>query len=115
MSVCVHLPGVNIQARADGRAKPMTELGRREDPASRRVIDLAIGILMGLRGCSEQEAFDDLVAAVHDTGIGPGALARALVGLAGGSDASLPHCCEVIHRWGHLLAHRMTSAASPAD
>ncbi|WP_161600588.1 hypothetical protein [Mycolicibacterium hodleri] len=27
----------------------------------------------------DQVAFDDRVAAVHDTGIGPGALARALV------------------------------------
>ena len=36
------------------------------------MIDVAIGILAGLRGCSEQEAFDDLVAAVHDTGIAPG-------------------------------------------
>lgn len=93
----------------------MTELGRREDPASRRVIDVAIGILMGLRGCSEQEAFDDLVAAVHDTGIGPGTLARALAALVGGSDAPVPHRSAVIDRWGHLLAHRMTFAASPTD
>ena len=28
----------------------MTELERADDPASRRVIDVAIGILMGLRG-----------------------------------------------------------------
>lgn len=61
----------------------MTERGLRADPASRRVIDLAIGILMGLRGCSEQDAFNDLVGAVHDTGIGPGALAGALVGQVG--------------------------------
>jgi AmiR/NasT family two-component response regulator len=37
----------------------MTDLRRRTHPASRRVIDLAIGILMGLRGCSEQDAFND--------------------------------------------------------
>ena len=61
---------------------------------------------MGLRGCSEQEAFDDLVGAVHDTGVGPGALARALVGLVGGSDASLPHRSEAMQRWGHVMANR---------
>jgi hypothetical protein len=35
------------------------------------VIDVAIGILRGLRGYSERKAFDDLVSAVHETGIGP--------------------------------------------
>lgn len=68
----------------------MTEMGRRgNNPASRRVIDLGLGILMGLRGCSEQEAFDDLVAAVHDTGVGPGALARALVDLVGDAQGNV--------------------------
>ena len=87
----------------------MTEAGRRGDTASRRGIDVAIGILMGLRGCSEQQAFDDLVEAVHDTGVGPGALARALASVVGGSDGPFPHRCEVMQRWGHLLAPRVMS------
>lgn len=42
------------------------------------------------------------------------ALARALTGMVGGSDAPFLHRSAVIHRLGHLLAHRMmTSAASP--
>ena len=49
----------------------MTQVDRRADAASRRVIDQAIGILMGLRRCSESEAFDDIVDAVHETVIGP--------------------------------------------
>jgi hypothetical protein len=93
----------------------MTELGQRGDPASRRVIDLAIGILMGLRRCSERDAFDDLVAAVHETGIGPGALARALVGQVGGSEAPFPHRSEAMQRWGHLMADRVSARNSTAD
>jgi hypothetical protein len=32
---------------------------------------------MGLRGCSEKDAFDDLVSAVDETGIGLGGIAGA--------------------------------------
>ena len=81
----------------------MTQVDRRADPASRRVIDLAIGILMGLRGCSEREAFDDLVDAVHETGIGPAGLAAALTHVVGGKGEVVPHQPEVIRVWGHLL------------
>jgi len=87
----------------------MTEPGRREDPSSRRGIDLAIGILMGLRGCSERDAFDDLVKAVHDTGIGPAALAKALAHLVGGKGDGVPHQTEAAVLWGHLLAARVAS------
>ena len=48
------------------------------DDTSRRVIDVAIGILVGLRGCSDQAAFDELVRVVHQTGIGIGRLAADL-------------------------------------
>jgi hypothetical protein len=93
----------------------MTERGRRGDSASRRVIDLAIGILMGLRECSEQEAFDDLVNAVHETGIGPAGLAAALVHLVEGAGDDIPHESEADHLWGYLLARRVTSAAGTTD
>lgn len=83
----------------------MTQVDRRADPASRRVIDLAIGILMGLRRCSEGEAFDDLVDAVHKTGIGPAGLAEALTHVVGGEGIA-PHQSEVIRVWGHLLTAR---------
>ena len=84
----------------------MTQVDARADPASRRVIDLAIGILMGLRECSEDEAFDDLVDAVHETGIGPAGLAAALTHVVGGKGEDVPHQSEVIRVWGHLLTTR---------
>lgn len=90
----------------------MTEVAGRGDPASRRVIDLAIGVLMGLRGCSEREAFDDLVNAVHETGIGPAGLATALRHLVGGNGDGVPHQSEATLVWGHLLASRVASATA---
>ena len=92
----------------------MTGPSRREDPSSRRMIDLATGILMGLRGCSERDAFDDLVKAVHRTGIGPAALATALAHLVGGKGDGVPHQTEAALVWGHLLAARVASAVSAA-
>lgn len=86
----------------------MTEVDRRSDATSRRVIDVAIGILMGLRGCSEQQAFDDLVGAVHDTGLGLGALARALMDLVDDSEVPFPHRSEAMQRWGYLMGRRVS-------
>jgi hypothetical protein len=71
------------------------------DESSRRVIDVAIGILIGLRGCSDQEAFDELVRVVHQTGVGIGRLAAGLVALASGS-SSADHA-EVFTVWGDLI------------
>lgn len=89
----------------------MTVLGHRpKDPSSRRVI-----VLMGLRGCSEREAFDDLVARVHETGISLGSLAGALVGLAGGGDVPVVHRSAAAHRWGDLMALRVASAHSAVN
>ncbi|WP_328358153.1 ANTAR domain-containing protein [Mycobacterium sp. NBC_00419] len=79
---------------------------------SRRVIDLATGILVGLRGCSEQEAFAELVAAVHRTGVGLGAIARALVAITGPADQSVPHQAEAFDLWADLLAARTTAFAT---
>jgi hypothetical protein len=71
------------------------------DETSRKVIDVAIGILVGLRGCSQREAFDELVRVVHQTGIGIGGIATALVGLASGS-SSADHA-EAFNAWGELI------------
>jgi hypothetical protein len=87
----------------------MTQRDRRADTASRRVIDLAVGILMGLRGCSAREAFDDLVGAVHRTGIGPAGLAAALVGLVEGAGEDVPHQSDAALVWGHLLVRPHTA------
>ncbi|NKZ15789.1 ANTAR domain-containing protein [Mycolicibacterium septicum DSM 44393] len=87
----------------------MSEVGRRSDATSRRVIDLAIGILMGLRGCSEQQASEDLFGAVHDTGISLGAVARALMNLVEDSEVAFPHRSEAVQRWGHLIRGRVSA------
>jgi len=71
------------------------------DHTSRRVIDVATGILVGLRGCSDDEAFAELVCGVHETGIGIGRLAAGLVALASGS--STADHCEVFTVWGALF------------
>ena len=71
------------------------------DETSRKVIDVAIGILVGLRGCSQREAFDELVRVVRQTGIGIGSIATGLVGLASGS-SSAEHA-EAFNAWGELI------------
>jgi hypothetical protein len=73
------------------------------DDSSRRVIDVAIGILVGLRGCSDHEAFDELVRVVHQTGIGIGRLAAGLVAVASGSTTA--EHAEAFAVWGELVRH----------
>jgi ANTAR domain len=84
----------------------MSEKGLRGDQTSRRVIDMAIGILMGVRGCTEREAFNDLASAVRQTGIGLGAIAGALVDLVGGAGGASPFRDQALDVWGHMLASR---------
>ncbi|MBB2992323.1 hypothetical protein FHR72_003822 [Mycolicibacterium iranicum] len=68
---------------------------------SRQAIDIAVGILIGLRGCSRSEAFDELVRVVHQTGIGLGSVASGLVALATGT-SSVDHA-EAFTAWGELI------------
>ena len=77
---------------------------------SRREIDVAVGILIGLRGCSDRAAFDELVGVVRDTGIGIGAIATGLAALAsGGSSAGHD---EAFAAWGDLVARRRVLPAA---
>ncbi|MCK0173567.1 MULTISPECIES: ANTAR domain-containing protein [Mycobacteriaceae] len=87
-------------------------MDHRTDATSRRVIDIAIGILMGLRGCSERQAFDELVAVVRQTGLGIGRVAGGLVALAGGS-ASAEHA-EAFTVWGELIRGVRSATLSAA-
>lgn len=80
------------------------------DHTSRQVIDVAVGILVGLRGCSRRAAFDELVAVVHQTGIGLGTIASGLVALASGS-TSADHA-EAFSVWGELIPRRTALASS---
>jgi hypothetical protein len=84
------------------------EVGRGGDPSSRTVIDVAIGVLISWRGCSEREAFDEIARAVRNTGVGIGGLARALVELATGVEESAPHRTEVLRVWGDVMPTRVS-------
>jgi hypothetical protein len=70
---------------------------------SRRDIDMAIGVLIGLRRCSERQAFSEIAAVVAQMGIGLGSICRALVELASGTTASIEHHSEVVGTWGDLI------------
>ena len=84
----------------------VTEFGRGVDLSSRTVIDVAIGVLVGWRGCSTREAFEELADAVRETGVGIGSIARALVELACGTDQSAPHRDVVLRLWGDVVPRR---------
>ena len=74
------------------------------DETSRQVIDNAVGILIGLRGCSRTQAFEELVRVVHQTGLGLGAIASGLVAVASGA-ASADHA-EAFNAWDALIRGR---------
>ena len=82
----------------------MLDHGGPPEIGSRKMIDIAIGVLVGVRGCSPDEAFDDLADAVHDTGVGLGTLASALVRLASRATGPFPHREVVAGRWGTLVS-----------
>jgi hypothetical protein len=83
---------------------------RRPVPPTRRDIDIAVGILVGLLGYSEREAFDELVRAVHRTGGGIASIARSLIAVAGGRHdaipATAPYQAEILEIWGNALDNR---------
>lgn len=74
---------------------------------SRKVIDTAIGILVGLRGCSPEQAFTEIVDVVRQTGIGIGTIASGLVAVASGASSSAH--AEVFNAWGELVRHGRTA------
>ena len=81
----------------------MSNSPRYSDDTSRKVIDVGIGSLGGLRCCSPREAFDELVSVMNRTGVGIGSLAAGLVALAGGG-SSAGHA-EAFTAWGELVGH----------
>lgn len=56
--------------------------------SSRRPIDMAIGVVIALRRCSEEQAFQHIVAAAHHTHVGLGATSDALIMLFGSDDGT---------------------------
>ncbi|MGZ7022414.1 MAG: ANTAR domain-containing protein [Ilumatobacteraceae bacterium] len=86
---------------------------RDEEHTSRRIIDVAVGILVGLRGCSQREAFEELVRVVNLSGVGIGSIASGLVALASGS-SSAAHSAAFT-AWGELVGDgRLGSEAAIA-
>ena len=72
---------------------------------------MAVGILVGLRGCSEGEAFEELVRVVNRSGVGIGSIAGGLVALASGA-SSAGHA-EAFTAWGELIGRgRLAPAAA---
>jgi hypothetical protein len=81
------------------------------DEPSRRVIDVATGILVALRGCTDREAFDELVRVVNQTGIGIGRLAAGLVAVASGA-SSADHA-EAFTVWGDVIDRARQGRLAP--
>jgi hypothetical protein len=79
------------------------------DGTSRRVIDLAVGVLVGLRGCSPEEAFVELVEVVRQTRAGIGTIATELVALASGATSTNP--AQDLSAWAELIRQRRPDPA----
>ncbi|WAJ44243.1 ANTAR domain-containing protein [Mycobacterium sp. Aquia_216] len=62
---------------------------------------MAIGVLMGIRRCSQRDALHALVSATRASGVGLGGVSRALLDVV--SDNSDPSVSEVIAHWTAVL------------
>ena len=82
------------------------------DRSSRTVLDVAIGVLVALRGCAPEEAFVELAQVVRGSGIGIGRMSEALIALARGASGSSADDAEAFNAWGPLIADVRNSAAS---
>jgi hypothetical protein len=82
-----------------------------DEHSGTRSLDLALGILVGLRRCSAGDAFAELVQVSSNRGQSPFALGRALVAAAsGGSVVDSEAAVAVTDEWGSLLdAHGVSS------
>jgi ANTAR domain len=90
-----------------------SRVGRGRPQEGRRVLDLAEGILIGLRRYSAAAAFDELVAVAYRHDISMSAAASALVDLAIGDAEAANHAplqaAIAQLEWGDLL---LTAGAS---
>src|SRR5579875_220590 len=98
---------------ASGHDAFMSYRIQQSDNTSRKVIDLAVGVLVGLRGCRPEEAFAELVDVVHRTGVGLGAVATQLVALASGSDSGFPADDSSV--WTDLIGQRRGLSVAAAQ
>lgn len=76
-------------------------------PSARGMIDLAIGVLIGLRGCDETDAFRELLHTANTHNVSPFQLGRALVAIAShvstDAEATTPAHRIAEERWGTLV------------
>lgn len=82
-----------------------------DDHSGTRSLDLALGILVGLRRCGPADAFAELVQVSTDRGLSPFALGRALVAASSrGAVVDSDAAAVVAVEWGDLLdAHKVSS------
>ncbi|BBY12413.1 ANTAR domain-containing protein [Mycobacterium marseillense] len=74
---------------------------RPADHRSRREIDQAIGVVMGLKRCSAEQALTELTGVVRASGVGLGGVSRALLALVTGDVASAAQAALV--QWEAFL------------
>jgi hypothetical protein len=78
-----------------------------------RILDTARGILIGLRRCSSETAFHELLNAAQHHKVPVFAMAWALVHLANGGERSAHTFCDAQsaarHEWGQLFAEPVVS------
>jgi hypothetical protein len=80
---------------------------------SRRTVDVAVGILIGLRGYSDREAFDELVGVVNRTGLGIFSVAASLVAVAAASSSA--DDSEAFNAWGELIRRARVAPLAAAS
>lgn len=76
---------------------------------SRREIDQAIGVVMGIRRCSAEEALTVITGVVRASGVGLGGVSRALLGMVTGDVAEAAG--EALVHWHSLLGPLARDAA----
>ena len=84
----------------------------RGDDTSRKAVDLAVGILVGLRGCSERDAFDELVDVAKRAGMGIFSVAASLSAVASGESSA--DDSEAFNAWGELIRRARHSPVTVA-
>jgi hypothetical protein len=86
--------------------------GASSGPNSDRILNTARGILIGLRRCRSDDAFDELHGAAQRHKVPVFAMAWALVHLAGGGETTTSFSdaqSAARHEWGQLFKHSAMS------
>ncbi|QNG18135.1 ANTAR domain-containing protein [Rhodococcus triatomae] len=75
---------------------------------TRTAVDIAVGVLIAHRGCSEDAAFDELAAVSRERKVGLGRTARALISFVREHHDALPDSdlTAAALRWSHSTPYR---------